>query len=153
MKVIIFVDFWNLQLGWNEYHRRTGVTRTIPIPWENVLPRVLVNKAGNGAEYAGTHVYASINPANPKDRSLNSFLQQMDLFSGYKVLVKERKPAKPIKLWIIYMTQQFLYQTMKILFLPSNLSSAEEIILSMLVLKTRALQLKKHVGHILILKT
>lgn len=97
MKVIVFVDFWNLQLGWNEYHRKTGATKTVPIPWENKLPQVLVNKIGNGATYAGTHVYASINPMNPKDRSLNSFLQQMDLFPGYKVLVKERKPAKPIK--------------------------------------------------------
>ncbi len=74
-----------------------GATKTIPIPWEEKLPQVLVSKAGPGATYFGTHVYASIDPKNHKDRSLHSFLQQMDLFAGYKVLVKERKAAKPVK--------------------------------------------------------
>lgn len=97
MKVKIFIDFWNLQLSWNEYHERLGATTPIKIPWEGTLPQVLLSKVGKDSEYVGTHVYASINPKSPKDRRLHSFLQQMDLFQGYKVIVKERKPAKPVK--------------------------------------------------------
>ena len=99
MKVKIFVDFWNFQLSWNEYHKRLGNHSTVPIPWEKRFSEVLISKikSGKNAQYAGTHVYASINPKSDKDRRLNSFLQVMDLFSGYKVIVKERKPAKQIK--------------------------------------------------------
>jgi uncharacterized LabA/DUF88 family protein len=97
MKVKIFIDFWNLQLSWNEYHSRLGSTTPVKIPWEGTLPQVLLNKVGKDSEYVGTHVYASINSKSPKDRKLHSFLQQMDLFQGYKVIVKERKSAKPVK--------------------------------------------------------
>lgn len=97
MKVKIFVDFWNLQLNWNEYHEKLGAKERVVIPWEKTLPQVLLNKVGKDVEYAGTHVYASINPKSEKDRKLNSFLHQMDLFSGYKVIVKERKPAKQVR--------------------------------------------------------
>jgi len=97
MKVIIFVDFWNLQIGWNEYHKRLGTGKTVPIPWENTLPQVLLEQTGGNSIYNGTHVYASINPSSPKDRGLHSFLQRMQLFPGYKVIIKERKPAKKIK--------------------------------------------------------
>jgi uncharacterized LabA/DUF88 family protein len=97
MKVKIFIDFWNLQLSWNEYHKRIGATKSIRIPWEKTLTRVLLSRIDANAIYAGTHVYASINPRNPNDRKLNSFLQTMDMFQGYKVNVKERKPAKCIR--------------------------------------------------------
>ena len=97
MKVKIFIDFWNFQLSWNEYHERLGAKATVKIPWEETLPKVLLSKVGTDSEYVGTHVYAPINPKSQKDRRLNSFLQQMDLFQGYKVIVKMRKPAKPVK--------------------------------------------------------
>lgn len=97
MKVKIFIDFWNLQLSWNEYHKKIGATGTVIIPWERTLPQALLKKIGSDVEYAGTHVYASINPRSQKDRRLHSFLQSMDLFPGYKVIVKERKPAKSIR--------------------------------------------------------
>ena len=96
MKVKIFIDFWNLQLSWNEYHKKLGNTGIVKIPWEETLPKVLLGKVGGDVDYAGTHVYASINPRSPNDRKLNSFFQIMDMFQGYKVIVKERKPAKPI---------------------------------------------------------
>lgn len=97
MKIKIFVDFWNLQLSWNDYHKKLGVIDPVRIPWERTLPHVMMNRIDKGYEYAGTHVYASINPKSPNDRRLNSFLQTMDLFPGYKVIVKERKPAKAVK--------------------------------------------------------
>ena len=97
MKVTIFIDFWNLQLSWNEYHRRIGATDPIRIPWDKKLPQVLIKHLDPAAIYAGTHVYASINPKSPNDRKLNAFFQIMDTFTGYKVIVKERKPAKNIR--------------------------------------------------------
>ncbi|MCK4910339.1 MAG: NYN domain-containing protein [Thermodesulfovibrionales bacterium] len=97
MKVKIFVDFWNLQLAWNEYHRGIGATAPVRIPWRDKLPKTLLEKVGNDSEYAGTHVYASINPKSEADRKLNSFLQIMNTFEGYTVIVKKRKPAKTIK--------------------------------------------------------
>ena len=33
MKVKIFVDFWNLQLSWNEYHNKLGNTSRVRIPF------------------------------------------------------------------------------------------------------------------------
>jgi len=97
MNVKIFIDFWNLQLSWNEYHKKLSAGKTVRIPWENTLPQVLLSKVGPNAVYAWTHVYASINPRSPNDRKLNSFLQTMDMFQGYKVIIKERRPAKPIR--------------------------------------------------------
>lgn len=97
-KVKIFVDFWNLQLSWNEYHEKLlGNSERVEIPWEKTLPQVLVNKVGSDAVYAGTHVYASINSISPSDIGLKSFLEIMATFPGYSVIVKERKPAKPVK--------------------------------------------------------
>lgn len=97
MKVIIFIDFWNLQLAWNDYHRRLGATTTVKIPWDKTLPNTILNKMDSKCIYTGTHVYASVNPSSPADRGLRSFLQTMNLFQGYKVAVKERKPAKAVK--------------------------------------------------------
>lgn len=97
MRVKIFVDFWNLQLSWNEYHERSGVKEPIRIPWEKALPQVLLSRIGKEAKYTGTHVYASVNPKSPNDRGLKSFLQSMELFPGYKVLVRERTTVKNVK--------------------------------------------------------
>ncbi len=91
MRVKIFVDFWNFQLGWNSYHRRQGTARIVQIPWEDRLPQVLTNLAGTEASYAGTHVYASIDPRSEADKGLKRFLQVMDGFPGYAVTVKERQ--------------------------------------------------------------
>jgi uncharacterized LabA/DUF88 family protein len=97
VKVKIFVDFWNLQLSWNEYQKSLGSPAVVKIPWERTLPQALLKRVGEGVDYAGTHVYASINPHNNNDRKLRSFLENMNLFPGYTVTTKERKPAKPVR--------------------------------------------------------
>lgn len=96
-RVRIFVDFWNFQLSWNDYHRVPGKPGIIPIPWEEALPKATVAKVAPDAVYVGTHVYASIDPNNPKDRGLNRFLHAMDGFPGYNVTKKERRPGSPPK--------------------------------------------------------
>jgi uncharacterized LabA/DUF88 family protein len=91
-RVRIFIDFWNFQLGWNQYHERKGnLKEDSRIPWDQVLPKVLVGRANPGGRYAGTHVYASTDPNNPSDAGLNRFLHAMDGFDGYNVTNKERR--------------------------------------------------------------
>ncbi len=94
MRVRLFIDFWNLQLGWNEALATNPPTK---IPWKDLLPQILVAEVSQGepAQYAGTSVYASIDPMSAKDRGLRNFLRVMDGFPGYTVSVAERKPRKP----------------------------------------------------------
>lgn len=95
MRVRIFIDFWNLQLAWNDWHRNRGKVDRIAIPWERRLPEVLVRRVDSRAIYVGTHVFASVDPNKPADQRLRGFLHAMDGFPGYKVLVKDRKPKAP----------------------------------------------------------
>lgn len=96
-RVRIFIDFWNFQLSWNEYHRNKGNQGVVRIPWEDVLPKCLIARANRLGTYVGTHVYASIDPLSENDKGLNRFLHAMDGFPGYNVTVKERRPASPVK--------------------------------------------------------
>ncbi|MCC7033831.1 MAG: NYN domain-containing protein [Acidobacteria bacterium] len=89
MRVKLFVDFWNFQLQWNQFHGREPVVR---IPWNPLLFEVLVQALGRDAEYAGTHVFASYDPLSKKDLQLKKFLNVMDSFPGFDVTLKERKP-------------------------------------------------------------
>lgn len=98
-RVRIFVDFWNLQLQWNDYHRHQGSAGVVRIPWKNIFPITLVGAVAHGTQtrYVGAHVYASVDPGKPGDAGLRGFLHVLDSFPGYRVTVKERKPASPPK--------------------------------------------------------
>jgi uncharacterized LabA/DUF88 family protein len=96
-RVRIFIDFWNLQLQWNQYHKAIGAADVVRIPWREVLPAVLIGAVSRdaSAKYMGTHVYASVDPGNPADSGLRRFLRDvLDSFPGYDVTIKERKPAR-----------------------------------------------------------
>jgi hypothetical protein len=98
-RVRIFVDFWNLQIQWNELHAKLGAKDRVPIPWKD-LPQILCTEVSKGQpiKFTGVAVYASINPISPKDKGLNNFLHHvLSSFTGYSVIVKERKPRKTIK--------------------------------------------------------
>ena len=100
VRVRLFVDFWNFQLNWNDYHASKGASAPVPIPWKDVLSSVLITEASKGqsAKFAGIHVYASVDPFNPKDKRLNSWLHHvLASFTGYSIDVKERKPRRPIR--------------------------------------------------------
>ena len=87
-RVRILIDFWNLQLGWNNFHRPNRPR----IGWQK-LPGVLVPLVpteGDGM-YHGCHVYASVGRSE-KDVKLRSFLEVMASFPGYNVIVKDRAP-------------------------------------------------------------
>ncbi|HEX6042516.1 NYN domain-containing protein, partial [Longimicrobium sp.] len=96
-RVMIFVDFWNTQLSWNEWHQRRGARSTVRIPWEHRFPQVLLQRIDPDAIYAGTYVYASYHPSHAADHRLRQFLRAMDGFPGYTVLVKERAPRSPTR--------------------------------------------------------
>jgi len=99
-RVRIFVDFWNFQIGWNECHSGRGASGIVTIPWKDTLPNVLAAEAAKGQlfKFAGAHIYASIDPANPKDRKLKTWLHHtLASFPGYSIDVKERKPRKQIR--------------------------------------------------------
>ncbi len=97
MRVRIFVDFWNFQIHWNTYHRRSGRTGVVRIPWKDVLPSVICDAIDSRAVYAGTNVYASVDPKNKEDSKLRGFLNAMDAFPGYKVTIKQRKQAARVR--------------------------------------------------------
>lgn len=66
------------------------------VPWHPKLYTMLVAAVDQGAVYAGTHLYASYDPASVKDAALKRFLvNTMDGFPGYDVVVKERKALNP----------------------------------------------------------
>ena len=92
MRVKIFVDFWNFQITWNNYHLKQGAQKVVKIPWNPRFYEVLVASIDKTAVYAGTHVFASFDPLSKKDLQLRKFLNVMDSFPGYDVVVKERKP-------------------------------------------------------------
>src|SRR3990172_13128512 len=94
VRMRLFVDFWNFQIGWNECHTRLGASDIVPIPWKDVLPYILIAEAAKGqaAKFNGAHVYASVDPNNPKDSGLRKWLHHvLKGFPGYSVVVKERK--------------------------------------------------------------
>lgn len=99
VRVRIFVDFWNLQINWNDYHAKSGANAPVPIPWKE-LPALLVAEVAKGepAKFAGIHVYASVNSNSEKDRKLANWLHHsMAGLTGYIVDVRERKPRKTIR--------------------------------------------------------
>ena len=94
MRVRILVDFWNLQIAWNQFHEKRSGER-LRIPWETRLTDVLTRQASPEAVYHGCHVYASVNPRSSADVGLRRFLHAMQGFAGYRVTVKERKARGP----------------------------------------------------------
>lgn len=98
-RVRLFVDFWNFQLQWNEFHARVGTPMIVSIPWKE-LAAILTSEATKGqpAKFAGAHVYASVDQSNPKDKKLNNWLHHvLASFTGYSIAVQERKPRKPLR--------------------------------------------------------
>ena len=96
IRVRVFVDFWNFQLGWNRFH--SGIDPLPRIPWKDTLVETLVREAikdGPG-KFAGINVYASIDPKSRCDKKLNNWLHHvLASYKGYSVLVKDRKPRNP----------------------------------------------------------
>lgn len=43
-RVRIFVDFWNFQLTWNAFHGKKGTGGIVRIPWEEVLPKIVIER-------------------------------------------------------------------------------------------------------------
>lgn len=97
-RVRMFVDFWNFQINWNDYHHHRGAG-TVTIPWKE-LPTILTSEASKGqpSKFFGCHVYASIDPSSSKDKKLSLWLHHtLASYTGYSIDVKERRPRKAIR--------------------------------------------------------
>ena len=98
--VKLFVDFWNLQLSWNEHVRPEDGSdeRFIRIGWPT-FPQVLIGELpavlGPSAEmaYKGTEIYASVDPRPDRgDTRLKGFLHnKLGQMTGYQVHVRDRR--------------------------------------------------------------
>lgn len=98
LRLKLFVDFWNFQLNWNDFVGKGADGQNIRIPWKLQFPKAIGDavgaRTGQPVVYAGTHVYASVEPGG--DGSLRGFFNAMNSFPGYVVLVKERKARRGI---------------------------------------------------------
>jgi len=88
-RVIIFVDFWNLVMGFNKLMTGNPYNHEYKIPWDRVFPDIICKKVSADAEYFGVHVYASHSEIG--DEGLKKFFRAMQNFRGYKVILKKRK--------------------------------------------------------------
>jgi len=97
MKARIYIDFWNLQLNWNAVAKKMGHTDRVNIPWKDI-PAIIVPKLGSNYRYMGTNVYCSVDANSAKDRGLRTWLNNyMSGLPGFKVIIKERRPAFNIR--------------------------------------------------------
>ena len=98
-RVRLFIDFWNLQLNWNEFHSKSGAQGIIAIPWKE-LPGILTAEVSKGqpVRFTGAHVYASVDQSNPRDAKLNNWFHHvLASYTGYIVEVRGRKPRRAIR--------------------------------------------------------
>ena len=96
-RIHIFVDFSNLELTMNE---KAGYG--FRFDWQ-VLPEWLVREAVrvgrlSDVAYAGTHVYASYDPASAGSGRFRSWLTNwLDRLPGVQVVAKERRPRRAVR--------------------------------------------------------
>lgn len=92
MRLRLFIDFWNFQINWNERSNQALCD------WKS-LPTALAREAQARLNAAGlgqptleeTRVYASYEPANPKDAKLRQWLTNfLDRQPGVRVFQAER---------------------------------------------------------------
>jgi hypothetical protein len=97
----LFVDFWNLQLRWNDNTRAaSGSEKPVPLAWRNlpsVLTSVLPSILGNSDDIVlkGTRIFASVNPRKgSSDERLKVYLQSLGQAPGIQVTTRDRRPIK-----------------------------------------------------------
>jgi len=103
MRIAVFVDFWNFQLGLNKnVAKQQGVAdvRT-KIDWRAVGPELTAAaaKVVNGTAipapttFEGTYIYTSFNPSTEEGRKFRNWATSwLDRQPGINVEIRERKP-------------------------------------------------------------
>jgi uncharacterized LabA/DUF88 family protein len=102
-KVKFFVDFWNLQLRWNDHMRSNAGGRSpVPLNWRK-LPSVLMEglrtvlEPNSEISLKGTCVFASVNPhKGTRDDGLKGFLHKLSQAPGFQVTTRDRKSLKEL---------------------------------------------------------
>jgi NYN domain len=97
----LFVDFWNLQLRWNDHMRSaTGSQTPVPLAWRklpSVLKSGLSSILGSSDEIIlkGTRIFASVNPRKgSSDERLKVYLHSLGQAPGIQVTMRDRRPIK-----------------------------------------------------------
>lgn len=105
MRIAVFIDFWNFQLGLNKnVAKQQGIPDVrAKIDWRAVGPLMTTAAAkvigGDGpASFEGTYVYTSFNPSTDEGRRFRNWATTwLDRQPGINVEIRERKPkALPI---------------------------------------------------------
>jgi uncharacterized LabA/DUF88 family protein len=103
-KVLVFIDYWNLQLSLNDREARLagGADRRFSIDWMK-LPQWLADQgaavSGFPAHtYGGARVYTSFNPMSQSDLGYKKWVSTwLDRQPGIQVFCKERRPKAVAK--------------------------------------------------------
>ncbi len=97
MRIAVFVDFWNFQLGLNrELTRKQGVDARAKIDWRAVGPELTaaagkVVDGASPASFEGTYIYTSFNPVT--DAKFKAWVTGwLDRQPGVNVEIRERRP-------------------------------------------------------------
>lgn len=99
----VFVDFWNLQLTFNEKEAKAKgtpvATERFPIDWLR-FPRIITTEAakllGTPCAYEGTAIYTSYNKKTDK-KFFRWATDWLDRQPGIQVTCSERQPKRPPK--------------------------------------------------------
>lgn len=101
LRVRVFVDFWNFQLGLNEeVHPEYRIDWRALGPWFTTEVGKLALAAGGAnsmLRYEAMHVYVSHDPRKADRRFKNWVSTILNRFPGVQAILMERKPKRPPK--------------------------------------------------------
>lgn len=101
MKVVVFIDYWNLQLTLNgSLSKIKGVDDyRAKIDWKGIGPLFaksaceVIGCPTDELSYEGTHIYTSFNPATQDGKKFKNWATTwLDRQPGVNVQIRERKP-------------------------------------------------------------
>ncbi len=101
MRIIVFIDYWNLQLTLNQ---KMSINNKVDdyrakIDWKNIGQTLaaeasaILGTAQGGYSYEGCHIYTSFNPATEDGRKFKAWTTTwLDRQPGINVQIRERRP-------------------------------------------------------------
>lgn len=104
IRVRVFIDYWNLQLTFNEKEEKTSgrANCRVKLDWQKIGP-VLATKAVQVASignysFDGVIIYASFNPKTEEGKNFNKWITTwLNRQAGVQVNCLERQPKAPPK--------------------------------------------------------
>lgn len=96
LNVMVFVDFWNFQLNWNERFQQKCNWRELPKHFFREVQLIFKKlDEDTSLSFEGIRIYASINEEKLADNKLRKWLQRdLNIQPGFSVLIRERHSRK-----------------------------------------------------------